>query len=111
MLTAGFFEQIDDYGVYEAKKIEIMNLEDKDIILSIFERKYTTHNSGPSCPSGSIKIIFLKENGSIIEFYPATDSCTVVFYGEMNKYFEISKQEKFALQALWVRYGFSEIYV
>ena len=103
-----YLEQMYKVKDYEVKKVEVVDLEDKALILKMFDERYsTTDRSGAvaQCPWGALKIT-LEEDGSIIEFYPATDSCESIFYEDDTTFFMISDSDRDNLDLLWMRYSF-----
>lgn len=70
-----FIEQTHDYGEYKAQIVEITVQKDIEMICNIFTARHTLYSQGPICPVNSLKITFLDVDGSVIEFYPATDMC------------------------------------
>ena len=105
-----FIEQNWEYNDSPPHKIEITDSEDYSFLLTLFSKRRLVLPDSPSCPFETLKITF-EHNGKSLDFYPATDSCSIVQYGDKDKYFNISDEDRERLCKLWQKYGFQEIYI
>jgi len=105
-----FMEQLREYNDIPAQRIETTDSDDYSFLLTLFSKKRMVSSDSPACPFGALKISF-EHNGKSLDFYPATDSCSLVQYGDSDKYFSVSDEDRETLCKLWQKYGFQEIYI
>ena len=99
-LSRIYIDQVYEYNMIESKRIEIVDKNDIDFLMQLFSKKYIAYADSPGCPFGALRISFVFK-GNAISFYPATDSCERIRYGKLNKYFEISEEDKELLSKIW----------